>query len=335
MKTKASIFFIFLLASSLLVSCGAKPPVKEDIVTLKISMVPQMSQAAIFIAEAEGYFAEYGIQLESISITPSSKAVPLLVSGDVDIFAGSMQAGFLNTVYLDDTIRAVADRGHIAPGNCTYQAIAIRRDLFESGEVTGPADLEGLKFSTSPGGPGHYLLSTYMGQAGLTDEDIEITDIRTADEIVAYANKSLDGSTPGEPSITQLLEAGDAVVLARSEEVVGKFQIAIVAFNKRLLVDQRDVGARFLAAYLKGAQQYNEGKTERNLQILSEATGQPVEDLKKMCWVAINGDGMIDFAGVDGFQQWSIDYGYLDNPVTEEQFWDPGMLSAAEELLNP
>ncbi len=113
------------------------------------------------------------------------------------------------------------------------------------------------------------------------------------------------------------------------------YQLSVMVFGKNLLVDNREAGARFLAAYLKGVQQYNEGKTDRNLQIIAEATGESIEMLKAACWVPIREDGSIDFSGVDAFQQWSIEQKQLDKPVTEEQFWDPSFLAAAMKLLNP
>ena len=45
-------------------------------------------------------------------------------------------------------------------------------------------------------------------------------------------------------------------------------------------------------------------------------------------------DGSIDFKGVEPFQNWSIENGYLEKGVTEDQFYDPGFLEAARILLN-
>ena len=131
------------------------------------------------------------------------------------------------------------------------------------------------------------------------------------------------------------MAAGNAVVLAGAQDVVGTTQLSILAFGKNLLVDHPDVGARFMAAYLKGVQQYNLGKTDRNLQIMSDATKISIPDLKASCWIPISPDGAIDFSGVDNFQKWSVAQGQLDQPITEDQFWDPSFLAAAQKLLNP
>jgi NitT/TauT family transport system substrate-binding protein len=323
-----------LLIASLLSACSGNALDAQRMDVVKAALANQIRQAPIYIADAEGYFAEYGIALENVVFDSAKRAIPLLVSGDVDVYAGTLNAGFLNTVSADENIRAVADRGHIAPGGCTYMAILLRKDLYKSAEASGPRDLGGLTFSGSIAGAGAYVTSTYLSWGGLTLDDIRIVELDTQAEIDAYANKAIGGGLAAEPDLSVELGSGKAVVLAGAEEVVGSLQTGIIAFNKKLLVDDRELGARFLAAYLKGIKQYNQGKTERNLQILASATGETAERLKSMCWPLVNSDGMIDFSGVDGFQQWSIAHGQVDGRVSEDQFWDKSLLVAAQALLS-
>jgi NitT/TauT family transport system substrate-binding protein len=334
MSVKSAVSFL-TLTSILLSACGSVETIPQEMVTLRMTISEQISYAPIFIAEQEGYFAEFGIQIEYVTFNRSSEALALLVAGEIDIYAGTLNAGFLNSAFESGEIKAVADRGHIEPGACTYQAIFVRKDLLESGAVTGPQDLKGLTFSVSTAGPSAYFLSTYLAQAGLSFEDIRLVDLSVPAEIDALETGALDGGVVPEPNLTYILNSGNAAVLAGAEDVLGVYQSGIIAFNKKLLVDQRDVGARFLAAYLKGIRQYNQGKTEHNLQILAQATGDSLENLHSYCWISLRPDGSIDFSGVEGFQQWSVSQGHLDNPITEEQFWDPGLLADALVLLQP
>lgn len=291
------------------------------------------SYAPIIIAEAEGYFAEYGIEIEKIAFNSSVEAIPLVVSGEMDIFAGAANAGILNVLGKEENIKAVADRGHISPEGCTFQAIVVRKDLFESGEITEVKDLAEHTISTPPSGPGIYFLSKYLEQAGLTLDDVGITDIPTASYIDALKNKAVDAIVPTELHLSRLLAATDAVILARSENVVGNSQTSLLAFGKNLFKDNPDVGVRFMAAYLKDVEQYNKGKTEQNLQILAEATGESIEVLQNSCWIPINNYGSIDFSAVDRYQQCAYQYGQMDAPITEEQFWDPSFLCEAQDML--
>lgn len=325
----ASVFLILLLAS-----CTGAAPVAGERIPLKVTFSEQLSYAPLLIAKAEGYFEEVGLDVEYVPFERSSEAVALFVSGDVDVYAGSLNAGFLNTIHESGTIKSVADRGHYGPGGCTYQAILVRRDLYEGGAVTGPQDLAGLTISTSTAGPAAFVMSSYLAQGGLTFADVELVDLDVPAEIDAYATGALDASTNPEPNLTRVVDAGDVVVLAAAEDVVGTLQSGIIAFNEQLLTENRDAGVRFLAAYLKAVRQYNEGKTERNLEILAEGTGFSTQELQAFCWPAMRADASIDFAGVENFQQWSIEQGHLDQAITEEQFWDGSLLQDALQLLD-
>jgi NitT/TauT family transport system substrate-binding protein len=311
-------------------------PVNYEEVTLTINSSSVISFAPIFIAETEGYFTEYGIKMNYVTFNSVSEATPLVITGDLDVLAGAVNVGLLNIIGKEDNIKVVADRGHIAPGDsCTFQGILVRKDLYESGEITSAADLAGQTIDSSKAGINGYLLSTYLAQAGLTFDDVNLNEIPTTGYLDAFANKSLAAIVTTESNVTRLLTSGNAVLLAKAEEVIGTAQPSALVFGKNLLVDHPDVGARFMAAYLKGVQQYNEGKTERNLQILSDATGDSTDALQAVCWVPIRTDGSIVFSGIEGFQQWSIAQGLLEAPVTEEQFWDPSFIAAAQALLHP
>jgi hypothetical protein len=123
-------------------------------------------------------------------------------------------------------------------------------------------------------------------------------------------------------------------VLARGEDLVSPFLISVLAFGKRLMVDDPDLGVRFMAAYLKGVQKYNEGATEENLKLISEISGEDVELLKSACWIPIPLNPRIDFEAVVPFQNWLFEEGHLDALITEEQFWDPSIIEAASDLIN-
>jgi NitT/TauT family transport system substrate-binding protein len=292
-----------------------------------------MSYAPIFIAEKEGYFQEFGIVIEPIVFNRSSEALPLLASGDLDIYAGIAQSGLFNVLAQEPNVKVVADRGTVSgDDDCTYLGIMVRKDLFESGAITGPEGLKGQTISATNAGSTGYLLSSYLAQAGLTFDDIILSDLPTANYLDGFANKSVAAIVAPELHVTRLEQAGNSVVIAGLEDF-GTTQLSVMAFGKSLIVDHPDVAARFLAAYLKGVRKYNEGKTESNIQAIMEATGEDISLIQNSCWIPIREDASIDFSGIEAFQQWSIEQKQLDIAVTEDQFWDPSYLLAAQELL--
>jgi NitT/TauT family transport system substrate-binding protein len=311
----------------------AETPVVYEPVTLTINSSGQLNYAPIYFAMKEGYFEEFGITLEIIQFNKTTEAIPLLVSGQLDVYAGSLGTGLINVLGQSPYVKVVADRGQQTPGACTFNAILVRKDLYESGEVTSPEDLKGLTVDCNDSSTEGYYIATYLGGAGLTFNDVVLSDLPTAALFDAVVNKTVDVIVSPELTLSRLLNQGNVVILARSEEVVGNFQSSVLAYGKRLVTDDPEIGVRFMAAYLKGVTQYNLGKTERNLQLLAEVTGESVETVKNACWVPIRSDGQINFSSVDKYQRWSLEQGFLDQVITEEQFWDPKFLSAATQLL--
>ncbi len=304
-----------------------------ETVTVTINDSVNINYGPIILAEKLGYFAEYGIELEKVQFSHVADGIPLLGSGHLDVYAGSITAGFLNILGQDPNIKVVADRGLITPDRCTFLALLMRKDLVESGKVDGPEDLAGLEINAVKSSPTGYLLSEFIKGSGVTIDDISFNNLPATTYIDAFANKTLDGIITPEIKISRTLSAGDAVIFAAMEDVVGNYQSSALAFGKNLITDTPDIGVRFMAAYLKGLEEYNKGKTEENLRLLNEYLNEDPELLKQACWVYINPEGTIDFQNVVPFMTWAVENGHLDNLITEEQFWDSSFIERANELL--
>jgi NitT/TauT family transport system substrate-binding protein len=99
------------------------------------------------------------------------------------------------------------------------------------------------------------------------------------------------------------------------------------------LLANEDLGNRFMVAYLMGVRQYEQGKTDRNLEILTTALNEEEDMLRAMCWQAIRLNGEINGESVLDFQDWAVGRGYVENPVTLEQIWEPGFVDHAVGVL--
>jgi len=242
--------FSLVFVAVIIASCGIAspsiqpedsptPPLEPSLVTLRMNISNNTSYGPIYIAESEGFFKEFGIQMEFIQINKSPEALALLVSGDIDIYAGVLLSGILNVISQDPTIKVVADRGHIAPGGCTYQAIVVRKDLFDSGMITSAEDLKGLPISLTASGPSGFMASSYLAQAGLSLDDVVISDIPNAALVDAFNNETLPASSSAEPVLTTLMDAGNAVLLAKAEDVLGVYQSGLMVFGHWTMLSYR------------------------------------------------------------------------------------------------
>jgi hypothetical protein len=88
-----------------------------------------------------------------------------------------------------------------------------------------------------------------------------------------------------------------------------------------------------LTAYLQGIRQFNEGPTERNLEIISPILEQEPESLAEGCWIAMRETGEIATDIVMDYQNWLDEQGEIDAVVPVEEFYDPSYIQEANERL--
>jgi len=303
-------------------------------ITLKVLVWPLLCFAPFFIAEEEGYFAEQGLEIERVKrMYTIDSAWLALDQGKLDVAAGYVTIGLFNALAGGARIKAVADKVQIASTGCASRAFIARRDLVEGGELDSPSQLQGRRIAVNPVAPEGYCLDLLLKTASLTLNDIEIASIPSSEQIEALENGTLDLIVTQEPRVTRIEQSGHGVVWMPLQEVCPDLQIAGIFLGSNLLDERPDKGRRFMLAYLKAVQQYNQGKTERNLEILARHTELDRELLEQVCWPSIRSDGRINVQSVLDFQAWAVEKGYLDSSITEGQFWDPSFAEYANEVL--
>ncbi len=312
---------------------AAPTEVVFDPVTIKINMSKLTSYAPIFLADQLGYFKKFGITLEPIQLNKNSDALTLAISGDLDVYSGPVNAALLNTLSIEPALKVVGDRGYSEYGGCAYTALLVRKDLFESGEITKPEDLKGRDVAVNSTSVTGWFFDNYMKTAGLSIDDVNPMDLPTNAYLDAFANKEATALVSPELHVTRLLKAGNVVLLSSSTDFPSQQQ-GVLVFGKTMMQDHPELGARFMAAYLMGAQKLAEGKTDENVNAIVAATSEDVELIKEACWISVSSDAMINFAATDILQQWYVERGLLDAPITEEQFWTPKFIEEGAKLLN-
>lgn len=307
-------------------------PTPFEEITLKINRSNSLNMAPIFLADKLGYFAKFGIKIEFVQFTKASEAIPLLASGDLDLYAGTVNPGLLNLLRIEPNVKVVADGGTTSSEGCSPVSIVVRTDLFESGEVTKAEDLRGKKVVGQVAQVSGFFIAQYLATAGLTLDDVVLENIQSAAYIDALKNQSIDAVGVFEPTLTRILNSGNGKVLVEINDFPA-IPIGVLVFGKNLLVQNQDVGARFLAGYLLGVETLLEGKTEQNVTILAEYTGDEPELLSSACWFEVKPGASIDFSTVEFLQKWFFEQKLVDGLVTDEQYWDPQFLESASTLL--
>jgi NitT/TauT family transport system substrate-binding protein len=322
---------VLLLASA----CVPSDPARRQIAPARLKVVTQpiLALAPLFIAQQEGFFAEQNLQVEFVQISRSPDAIPALAKGDVDVVAGTINVGLLNAIAQGAAIRLVADRGYLPAGGCPSPALLARRTLVESGELNDAADLRGRGIAMDVANFEEYVVETLLLGAGLTLTDVRMVSVPNPAKIDALQRGSVDVAVASEPWVTQIVRSGHAVVWVPFQEIVPDFQLAFVQYGPSLLEKNPDAGKRFMTAYLKAVRQYNQGKTERNLEILAASTELDRQFLADACWPALRDDGSVNLQSVLDFQAWAVKRGLQEGVVAEDQLWDGRFVDHANRAL--
>lgn len=335
---KALFYMIVILVSGILIAACTSPPVSHDpnatpepvMTTVKVAYLPLLSNGPLFIAKEEGYFAQQGINVEFERFQSGQATIPALVNGDIAVSGGAPSPGFFNAIAKGAHVRIVADKGRMAPGSCNANAFMVRKDLYDNGTIREPADLKGRKIMASNDQDFHTLRILAMGN--VSTSDVEIVKMDYPSGVIALNNGAVDAGILAEPYISQVLNSGAAVVLVPGSLSSPDFPLPLY-YGPAFLDNDPDLGRRFMVAYLKGARQFNEGKTVQNLEILQNYTSLDRDLLKQSCWLPIADDGLVIKQPVVEYLDWLYATKQITTRPGEDQIFDMSYVEYANEVL--
>ncbi|HZY45847.1 MAG TPA: ABC transporter substrate-binding protein [Anaerolineae bacterium] len=215
-------------------------------VKIKAAVPLNLSNAPLFIAQAEGYFAEQGLEVEFITVGSSARALPSLISGELDVLAGAISVGHLNAIAHETHIRFVADKGHYETGECEAVSYAVRPDFLAQHPINGPADLKGLKINVNMATSAGYTLEKFLAQANLTIADVQTFLLDPSAELPALESGQVDMISVIEPSLSQEVKAGHVAALSGFYRSATTKQGATVIFGASLVDKNPEAGKRFM-----------------------------------------------------------------------------------------
>jgi NitT/TauT family transport system substrate-binding protein len=308
---------------------------------VRITDIQITSAAGSYIAAAKGYFQAEGIQAEFVPMSGADQ-VPSVVSGTADVTGTAINAFLFNAFGRGLPLKVVADHGANLP-NASAGGWVVRKDLVDSGAYRGPADVRGWKVASgTPGSAADIALDRFLHTAGLTINDIELIVLPFPDVIPALANKAIEGSYYQEPFTTIAVERGLAVRGPIGYDVYPNQQIGVVLFGEKLVGD-RNLGLRYLRAYVRGVRDYVKGIMERDpatfdeiVPILIERTTVKERALfEKAVPSGLKPDPIPNVQSMVDDQEWYIAHDLVTQRVNLADVVDLSLVEEAIRQLGP
>jgi NitT/TauT family transport system substrate-binding protein len=317
---------------------GDGPPV------IRVGILTSTSDAPLWIADKYGYFKDEGISVQFLTFNSGEAMIAPLSTGQLDVGGGSAAASLYNAVSRGADVRLVADLASDPPGYGFDQMI-IRADLVKSGKYKSIKDLKGMTIATNAlGSPSSTQLLKYLAKGGLKLEDVKHIFLPYTQHEVALHNGSLDASNTIEPFATDAVKSGTAVRLAGDDDFYPNQEISVVMYGGAFIREHRDLGVKFMRAYIRGARFYNDalahGKlagpnSEAVIKLLNDETKMDPLVLRDIIPPGTNPDGKLNVGSLRDDLAAYKSWGLIEGPVTAEQTVDTSFAADAVKGLGP
>lgn len=277
---------------------------------VKYGQIGGVSDAAVFIADAKGFFKAQGIAHEPRAFNSAEQVIAPLGAGELAVGTGAPSADLFNAVDRGAKLRIVADNGSLLLGH-GYEAIIVRRDL--AGRVKSAKDMKGLKVSIAARDIVlEYSLDRFLRTGGLTIKDVEVVPLTFPNMITALAGGSIDVAALIEPYVTRILQAETGVLITRTDAVVPNAQTAVILYSETF-AQQRNIAACWMLAYIQGARFFNDAfdkndpaKRKEAIEILSKATKLEAALFGNMVLPGLHPDGKVNVESLGAAQEYFV-----------------------------
>jgi NitT/TauT family transport system substrate-binding protein len=254
---------------------GAAPAGAAEKVTVGIGGVALMVYLPTALAQAKGYFAEEGLDVEILDIKGGgSQAASALIGGSVDFSANAIDHAIKAKVQKKDLI---AVHSHV---RLPVMGVVVANKY--KGEIKSLADLKGRPVGvTSPGSQTHMVLGYLLAKSGVKADDVKIIGAGGSTMPLAIEKDSVHAGMMVDPFFTAFLKQGkgyalvdmfttkgtvDAMggevqgttlltrpeIIARRPATVQKMVNALVRANKLIVASSGEELARTLPKELSG-----------------------------------------------------------------------------------
>jgi NitT/TauT family transport system substrate-binding protein len=307
------ILVALVAAVALLAGCGGSAPGGQgDDAPVVVVHAPSTLFAPLYVAQAKGYFAANGLKVDLQTVKAGQDAIPLAASGKADAVVAGFSAGMFNALHTGLDIKIVGSMG-VSTGDrkASPTALEVSKKLVDAGTIKTAADLRGhsVALSGGPGAAGGYQLGVILAGAGLTLKDVRVVNLGFPDMEPAIANGSVDAALPPAPFTTKMEQNGVAVPVAVPP--AGTAATGII-FGGKFVGSAR--AQKFFDALVRAAGdlQGPGAKSDQNLKILADATGQDLAVLQQVPFYTWRPDLAPIVEQLARQQQVYLDAGLLD-----------------------
>lgn len=322
MNKKITFVLVFALAAFLVMgsaSAGLFDFLGGGDDTVKIGYLPSDHDAALFVADAQGKFAEKNITTELVQFNNGGDLMTAMASGEVDV-------GYVGIAPVLSSVAKGVPVKIISSAQTDGSGIVVTK---ESG-ITSAADLKGKSIAT-PGEASiqHVLLTYYLKENNLSTDDLNISAMKVPSMNDALKTKQIDGIITFQPYVSIAANNSENVVLEDSADILPNHPCCVVVASDDFIKNHEGTVKDILAIHENATEFINEqiilGNASAVVKLLPEdiVADSDLEALSLESFPFISGIDNGFKADVDAFQQLEVDIGILNSTVSHDKlYWE-------------
>ncbi len=219
------------------------------------------SHSPSFIAYERGYFKDAGLDVEFKFFQAAQPMAVAIASGDVDFGVTAVTAGLFSLAE-KGAVKIIGGALHEDP-KIDGSAILASMKAYEGGLKT-PADIKGHSFAiTQTGSSFHYMLARVGQREGFSTRDVRLVPLHKVGAIIGALKTGQVDSWIIVPHIAKALDgAKKARIIGWVNRYAPDYQVTVITAAARDL-KKRDLVKRFLAAFSRGAADFNAGLVDK------------------------------------------------------------------------
>lgn len=197
----------------------------------------------VFVAEAEGYFKEEGLDVTLQMFKGPSESLPPLIAGHLQIAMTT-----LHNLLLVAGSDAGADFriGYLLDASNGADAIIAKES------IASLADLKGKKVAVNINDLNHMLLIVALAEAGMTDKDVELVNLDPDAAGAAFLAGQIDAAVTWEPWLTRAAASGGRIIYSTAEPAAQNLILNAVVARSDYIAEHPEVFEGYIRATAKG-----------------------------------------------------------------------------------
>ncbi len=210
-------------------------------VTLRIAVLPIIDTLPMYVAEQEGLFAKYGVQVEFVPVSSAPERDQLLAAGQA---AGTVNETISVFLFNKEQIQMQAVRYALTPTAGAGHFFILASS--QSG-ITSPEQLKGVEIGISQGTIIEYFTDRMLQTQGFQPDEIKTIPVpKIADRMALLASGELKAAVLPDPLASLAIQQGAVIVLDDSQ--YPQYGSSVISFRKEV-IDAHPAAIRaFLAA---------------------------------------------------------------------------------------